>query len=262
MTLLQLPLLYGLLLPFLGTTIGAALIFLIRANFPRIIERAIFGFAAGIMIAAAVWSLLVPALREIENQGKWEILIVIVGFLIGNLALLFLDKTIPHQHLNLATSEGVKSKLSKNAKLALAVTLHNIPEGMAVGVAYAAFLANNETKPIAALALALGIAIQNIPEGTIVSFTAKTAGKSRKFSFWVGFLSGIVEPIAFVVTLIATTVAISILPFLLAFAAGAMIYVVVEELIPDMAQGEHSNIPPILFAIGFSLMMALDVLLG
>ena len=261
MTLLQFPLVYGLFIPFLGTTIGAALIFLIHENIPRIIERAIFGFASGVMIAAAVWSLLVPALQEIANHGKWEILIVIAGFLIGNLAFLFLDKTIPHQHFNLSTSEGMKSKLSKNTKLALAVTLHNIPEGMAVGVAYAAFLVNSETA-VAAFALALGIAIQNIPEGTIVSLAAKTGGKSRKRSFFVGFLSGIVEPIAFVVTLIATTVAISILPFLLAFAAGAMMYVVVEELIPDMAQGEHSNIPPMLFAIGFSLMMSLDVLLG
>lgn len=253
----------GITLPFIGTMLGAACVFLMRKDMAPMLQKGLTGFAAGVMVAASVWSLLIPSIEMTGKEGLGSIIPAIVGFLTGILFLLFLDEIIPHQHFDRSQSEGPKSHLSRTSKLVFAVTLHNFPEGMAVGVALAAALEQNAYMPMAgALALASGIAIQNFPEGAIVSMPLHDAGNSRMRSFIIGSLSGIVEPIGAIVTILLASLVLPILPYLLAFAAGAMMYVVVEELIPETQQGEHSNIGTIGFSIGFLLMMVLDVLLG
>lgn len=256
-------LLLGILIPFLGTTLGAACVFLIRKQMPALLQKSLSGFAAGVMVAASVWSLMIPSIEMTGMSGLPSIIPAVVGFMVGILFLLFLDDVVPHQHIDSNVSEGPKSHLSKTSKLVFAITLHNIPEGMAVGVALAAALDNNTYLPMAgALALSIGIAIQNFPEGAIVSMPLRAAGNSRRKSFLIGALSGIVEPIGAVITILLASVIVPVLPYLLSFAAGAMMYVVVEELIPETQEGRHSNIGTIGFAIGFLLMMILDVLLG
>lgn len=259
-------LIWGLTVPLAGTVLGSACVFIMRKQIPRLFQRALEGFAAGIMIAAAVWSLLIPALEQsAENSGgtNTSFIPVVVGFLLGTFFLLGLDHLIPHLHPGAKKAEGLDFSLKRSTKIALAVTLHNMPEGMAVGVVYAALLADTGgiTKE-AALALAIGIAIQNFPEGAIISMPLRADGVGRLKAFTIGALSGVVEPIAAILTILATSLILPVLPVLLAFAAGAMVYVVIEELVPDMAHGEHSDIGPILFAIGFALMMSLDVALG
>lgn len=253
----------GLLLPLVGTTLGSSFVFLMRKRMPTLLQKALTGFAAGVMVAASVWSLLIPSIEMTGKVGMASIIPAIVGFLFGILFLLFLDDIIPHQHIDSNQSEGPKSHLSKTSKLVFAVTLHNIPEGMAVGVALAAAMKESAYMSMAgAIALSLGIAIQNFPEGAIVSMPLRAAGNSRMRSFVMGTLSGVVEPIGAILTILLASVVLPVLPYLLAFAAGAMMYVVVEELIPETQEGRHSNIGTIGFAVGFLLMMVLDVLLG
>ncbi|MGM9843973.1 MAG: ZIP family metal transporter [Muribaculaceae bacterium] len=246
-----------LIIPVIGTTLGAAMVFLIKDRVPPLFEKVLLGFASGVMIAAAVWSLLIPSMEI--NPCNSIPLPTVIGFLFGMCFLLLLDDLVPHQHVNETESEGLKSNFSKTTKLALAVTLHNIPEGMAVGVALASTFPLNLSLSIP---LTIGIAIQNIPEGAIVSMPLRTAGNSKWKSFGIGTASGIVEPIAAIVTIWLASSISSILPYLLAFAAGAMLYVVVEELIPEASKGKHSNLSTIGFAVGFTLMMILDVVLG
>ena len=241
----------GLLIPFLGTTLGSAMVFLMKNKMSQKVEKILLGFASGVMIAASIWSLLIPAIDMAESQGKVAWIPATIGFLLGIVFLLVLDGLIPHMHLESDKPEGIKSKLKKTTMLVLAVTLHNIPEGMAVGVTFAG-----------AFALAVGIAIQNFPEGAIISMPLKSEGVSKPKAFLYGTLSGIVEPIGAIITILLTNAVIPILPYLLSFAAGAMIYVVVEELIPESQAGEHSNIGTIGVAIGFVIMMILDVALG
>lgn len=253
----------AIVLPFLGTVLGAACVFLMKKRIPLPVQKGLTGFAAGVMVAASVWSLLIPSIEMTGKEGLASIIPAITGFLIGIIFLLLLDVIIPHQHIDSAQSEGPKSHLSRTAKLVFAVTLHNIPEGMAVGVVLAAALEHNAYMPMAgAVALSLGIAIQNLPEGAIVAMPLRNAGNSRRKSFLMGAISGVVEPVGTVLTLLLASVVLPILPYLLAFAAGAMMYVVVEELIPETQEGKHSNIGTIGFTVGFLLMMALDVLLG
>ena len=253
----------GILIPFVGTTLGAACVFFMRKTLGKLLQRALAGFAAGIMVAASIWSLLIPAIKQSENMGALSFFPAVVGFWIGVLFLLALDHLIPHLHVGSEQSEGPKSKLGRTTMMVLAVTLHNIPEGMAVGVMYAGLLAGNtKITAASALALSLGIAIQNFPEGAIISLPLRAEGESKGKAFFGGVLSGVVEPVGAVLTIIAAQLIIPALPFLLSFAAGAMLYVVVEELIPEMSQGEHSNIGTVFFAVGFSLMMVLDVALG
>ena len=226
-------------------------------------QRSLAGFAAGVMVAASIWSLLIPAIEQSESMGRLSFLPAFIGFWIGILFLLLLDHMIPHLHVGSEQTEGPKRNLSRTTMMVLAVTLHNIPEGMAVGVIYAGFLAGNTLITAAgALALSIGIAIQNFPEGAIISMPLRAEGESKSRAFWGGVLSGVVEPIGAVLTILAAQFVIPVLPYLLSFAAGAMLYVVVEELIPEMSQGEHSNIGTIFFAVGFSVMMVLDVALG
>ena len=256
-------LLYGLLIPFLGTTLGSAMVFFLKNNIKQLVEKLLLGFASGVMIAASIWSLLIPAIEMSEEQGKIAWIAPAIGFLLGMLFLLILDSVIPHMHLDKEKPEGIKSKLKKTTMLVLAVTLHNIPEGMAVGVTFAGALMGNAGIAITgAFALAIGIAIQNFPEGAIISMPLRAEGVSRTKAFLYGTLSGIVEPIAAVITILLTNLVVPILPYLLSFAAGAMIYVVVEELIPESQMGEHSNIGTVGVAIGFVIMMILDVALG
>lgn len=253
----------GLLLPFAGTALGAACVFLMKKSIPSLVQKTLTGFAAGVMVAASVWSLLIPSIEMTGKEGFMSVVPAIAGFMAGILFLLLLDTIIPHQHIDSKQSEGPRSHLSKTAKLVFAITLHNIPEGMAVGVALAGAMEHNSYMPMAgAVALSIGIAIQNFPEGAIVSMPLRSAGNSRKKSFMMGALSGIVEPIGAILTIMLASFILPILPYLLAFAAGAMIYVVVEELIPETQEGRHSNMGTIGFAVGFMLMMALDVLLG
>lgn len=253
----------GLLLPFLGTSAGAACVYLMRKKLSGVLQKSLTGFAAGVMVAASVWSLLIPSIEMTGKEGAASIIPATVGFMVGILFLLLLDNIIPHQHIDSEQSEGPKSRFSKTAKLVFAITLHNIPEGMAVGVALAGALEHNSYMSMAgAVALSIGIAIQNFPEGAIVSMPLRTAGNSRNRSFVMGVLSGIVEPFAAVLTILLASIIVPLLPYLLAFAAGAMIYVVVEELIPETQEGQHSNIGTIGFAIGFMMMMVLDVVLG
>ena len=253
----------GILIPFVGTTLGAACVFFMRKTLSKLLQRALAGFAAGIMVAASIWSLLIPAIEQSENMGALSFFPAVVGFWIGVLFLLTLDHLIPHLHVGSEQSEGPKSKLGRTTMMVLAVTLHNIPEGMAVGVVYAGFLLGNSgITAMAALVLSVGIAIQNFPEGAIISMPLRANGLGRGKSFLYGFLSGVVEPVAAFVTILAAGIITPAMPYLLSFAAGAMIYVVVEELIPEMSQGRHSNIGVIAFAIGFGIMMMLDVALG
>lgn len=253
----------ALLLPLLGTTVGAALVFFLRGELKNSLQRLLSGFAAGVMVAASVWSLLIPAMEASAHMNKLAFLPAFLGVWAGFGFLMLLDKLIPHLHRNATTPEGAKSNLGRHAMLTLAVALHNLPEGMAVGVVIAGWLGGSEIVSAAgALALAAGIALQNLPEGAIISLPLHAGGASRKAAFGYGFLSGIIEPIGAVLTLLLATWITPALPFLLAFAAGAMLYVVVEELIPEMAEGGHSHIGPLAFAAGFTLMMALDVALG
>ncbi len=254
---------WGILIPFLGTTLGAACVFFMKKSLGDLIQRSLAGFAAGVMVAASIWSLLIPAIEQSENMGKLSFLPAFLGFWIGVLFLLALDHLIPHLHIGSDQTEGPKSKLGRTTMMVLAVTLHNIPEGMAVGVMYAGFLSGNtQITAAGAFALSLGIAIQNFPEGAIISMPLRAEGEKKSRAFFGGFLSGVVEPIGAVLTMIAAQLIIPALPYLLSFAAGAMLYVVVEELIPEMAQGRHSNIGTVFFAVGFSVMMVLDVALG
>ena len=253
----------GILIPFLGTTLGSACVFFMKRSLGDLVQRALAGFAAGVMVAASIWSLLIPAIEQSEGMGKLSFLPAFIGFWVGVLFLLLLDRLIPHLHIGSDKAEGSKSKLGRTTMMVLAVTLHNIPEGMAVGVMYAGFLAgNSQITAASALVLSLGIAIQNFPEGAIISMPLKAEGESKSKAFLGGVLSGVVEPVGAVLTLLAARLVIPALPYFLSFAAGAMLYVVVEELIPEMSQGRHSNIGTIFFAVGFSVMMTLDVALG
>lgn len=253
----------GLMLPFLGTSLGAACVFLMRGELNRQLQRALTGFAAGVMVAASVWSLLIPAMEQAEAQNQPAFLPAAAGFWAGILFLLLLDHLVPHLHLNSREAEGPKSSLQRATMLVLAVTLHNIPEGMAVGVVYAGWLAGGANITAAgALALSLGIAIQNFPEGAIISMPLTAEGVKKPRAFLYGVLSGIVEPLGALLTILAASLVLPALPYLLSFAAGAMLYVVVEELIPEMSEGPHSNIGTVLFAAGFTLMLVLDTALG
>lgn len=255
---------YGLLIPFLGTSLGAACVFPMKNTLSLGVQRLLTGFAAGVMTAASVWSLLIPALEQSEEtMGRLAFIPAAVGFLLGIAFLLLLDRVIPHMHMNSEESEGPKTKLPKNIMMLLAVTLHNIPEGMAVGVVYAGILYGGSGMTAAgAFALALGIAIQNFPEGAIISMPLKAEGMSKPKAFAAGVLSGAVEPLGALLTIAAAGLVVPAMPYLLSFAAGAMIYVVVEELIPEMSAGEHSDIGTVSFAAGFAAMMILDVALG
>ena len=253
----------GLLIPFLGTTLGSAMVFLMKNKMNTKVQKLLLGFASGVMIAASIWSLITPSIEMAEEQGIVSWIPAAIGFLFGIIFLLVLDSIIPHLHLNSKKPEGIKAKLKNTTMMVLAVTLHNIPEGMAVGVVFAGVLAQNTTITLAgAFALSIGIAIQNFPEGAIISMPLKNEGMSKPKAFLYGTLSGIVEPIGAIITIFLTGIVTPILPYLLSFAAGAMIYVVVEELIPESQVGEHSNIGTIGVAIGFVIMMILDVALG
>lgn len=253
----------GLLIPLAGTTLGAACVFLLRRQLPRTVERALAGFAVGVMIAASVWSLIIPSIEASEALGQLAFVPAFVGFWAGTLFILLLDHVIPHLHLRATQAEGPHTKLTRKTLLVLAVTLHNIPEGMAIGVVFAGWMTGNTAITLAgAMTLAIGIALQNFPEGAIISLPLYAEGATRKRAFLLGFGSGAVEPVAALVTIAASNVIVTALPYLLGFAAGAMVYVVVEELVPEMSQGEHSNVGAIFFAAGFTVMMALDVALG
>ena len=254
---------YGILIPFLGTSLGAACVFFMRKTLSERVQRALTGFAAGVMVAASAWSLLIPAIEESSTMGKWSFVPAAAGFWIGILFLLALDHIIPHLHAKSGQTEGPRSRLQRTTMMVLAVTLHNIPEGMAVGVVYAGYLSGSaQITAAGALALSLGIAIQNFPEGAIISMPLRAEGMKKGSAFAGGVLSGIVEPIGAVLTIMAARLIVPALPYLLSFAAGAMLYVVVEELIPEMSQGEHSNLGTVFYAVGFSVMMVLDVALG
>ena len=255
--------LLGILIPFVGTTLGSAMVFFMRREMNGRVQKALLGFASGVMIAASVWSLLIPAIEMSEEQSNIAWVPAAIGFLLGIGFLLLLDTLTPHIHLTEEEPEGIKADLKKTTMLVLAVTLHNIPEGMAVGVVYAGYLTGHAQITImGAMALSIGIAIQNFPEGAIISMPLRSEGMGKTKAFVGGVLSGIVEPVGAVLTILAAGLIVPALPYLLSFAAGAMLYVVVEELIPEMSAGEHSNIGTIFFAVGFSLMMILDVALG
>ena len=254
---------WGILIPFLGTSLGAGCVFFLKNSLRDGIQRALTGFAAGVMVAASIWSLLIPAMEQAADLGRLAFFPAAAGFWLGILFLLLLDHLIPHLHQNSLQAEGPKSQLQRTTMMVLAVTLHNIPEGMAVGVVYAGYLAGTaQITAAGALALSLGIAIQNFPEGAIISMPLRAEGMKKGRAFWGGVLSGIVEPIGAVLTILAAGIVVPALPYLLSFAAGAMLYVVVEELIPEMSQGQHSNVGTVFFAVGFSVMMVLDVALG
>lgn len=260
-------LIIGVLIPFLGTSLGSAMVYLMKNELSHKLQKSLSGFAAGVMVAASIWSLLIPAMDMVEkDMGRMAWIPAVVGFGVGIAFLLFLDSVIPHQHVDSDVAEGPKNEsLRKTTMMVLAVVIHNIPEGMAVGVAFAGVLAGNtEMTMAAALVLSIGIAIQNFPEGAIISMPLKSQGIGKNKSFIMGVLSGAVEPIAAIITILLSQIMIPILPYLLSFAAGAMIYVVVEELIPEATgEGEdHSNLGVIWFSVGFAVMMILDVALG
>ncbi len=260
---MEIEMLYGILIPFAGTSLGAASVFLMKKNMGIRIQRILTGFAAGVMVAASIWSLIIPAINQAERMGKLAFIPAVVGFWLGVGFLLLLDTVTPHLHLNTDKAEGPKSSFKKTTMLVMAVALHNIPEGMAVGVVYAGWVTGQaDITLMGAIALSIGIAIQNFPEGAIISMPLCAAGVKKPRAFWYGVLSGAVEPIAAVITILLSEIIVPALPYLLSFAAGAMIYVVVEELIPEMSSGEHSNWGTVMFAVGFSLMMTLDVALG
>ena len=253
----------GLLIPFIGTAAGAACVFFLRKDLKTSIQRALTGFAAGVMVAASIWSLIVPAIEQSADKERLAFLPAFIGFWLGVLFLLLLDHIIPHLHRSIDQAEGPKSRLNRTAMMVLAVTLHNIPEGMAVGVVYAGLLSGSSNITAGgALALALGIAIQNFPEGAIISMPLFAEGKRKPKAFALGVLSGAVEPVFGALTVLVAGLVVPAMPYLLSFAAGAMLYVVVEELIPEISAGKHSNVGVIAFALGFSVMMALDVALG
>ena len=253
----------AVLLPFLGTVLGSAFVFFLKGQMNQTLQRSLTGFAAGVMVAASVWSLIIPAMEQSEHMGKLSFLPAFVGVWAGFLFLLLLDQFIPHLHINSECPEGAPCNLGKSTMMVLAVALHNFPEGMAVGVVVAGWLTGSESISVAAaMALSLGIALQNLPEGAIISMPLKSNGMKRGKAFAYGALSGAVEPLGAIVTILLASVMVPILPYLLAFSAGAMLYVVVEELIPEMSEGDHSNIGTIFFAVGFTLMMVLDVALG
>lgn len=253
----------GLLIPFLGTSLGAACVLFMKKSLNIKVEKALTGFAAGVMVAASIWSLILPAMAQSEGMGKLAFLPAFIGFWFGILFLLLLDHIIPHLHLHSNEAEGPKSQLQKTTMMVLAVTLHNIPEGMAIGVIYAGLKVENAGITImSALALSIGIAIQNFPEGAIISLPLRANGEKKGKALLYGILSGVVEPVAAFFTIMAAGFITPALPYLLSFAAGAMMYVVVEELIPEMSEGKHSDIGTVLFALGFTVMMALDVALG
>lgn len=252
-----------LLIPFAGTVIGSAFVFFMKREMPALLQKALLGFASGVMVAASVWSLLIPSMEMTVSEGWTSVLPASGGFLAGIFFLLAIDYLTPHLHIGEDKPEGPKSKISKTAMLALAVTIHNIPEGMAVGVLVAGAMSDGMAiAPAAAMATAIGIAVQNVPEGAIISMPMRAAGNSRMRSFLIGGLSGIVEPVGALLVILLASLMTPILPYFLAFAAGAMIYVVVEELIPEASEGQHSNIGTVGFAVGFVLMMVLDVVLG
>ena len=254
---------WSLLTPFFGTALGAACVFFLKKGLGDRVQRGLTGFASGVMVAASIWSLLIPAMEQPAGVGGWAFLPAVTGFWAGILFLLGLDHLIPHLHQRSQQAEGPRTQLQRSTMMVLAVTLHNIPEGMAVGVVYAGFLAGEgQITMAAALALSLGIAIQNFPEGAIISMPLRSEGMGKAKAFAGGVLSGVVEPVGALLTILAAGLVVPALPYLLSFAAGAMLYVVVEELIPEMSQGEHSNVGTLAFALGFTLMMALDVALG
>ena len=254
---------WGLITPFAGTALGAACVFFLKKGLGDRVQRGLTGFAAGVMVAASIWSLLIPAMEQSAGAGTWAFVPAVVGFWAGVLFLLGLDHLIPHLHQRSAQAEGPHTRLRRSTMMVLAVTLHNIPEGMAVGVVYAGLLTGDgQITALGALALSLGIAMQNFPEGAIISMPLRAEGMGRTRAFLGGVLSGAVEPVGALLTILAAGLVVPALPYLLSFAAGAMLYVVVEELIPEMSQGEHSDVGTLAFALGFTLMMALDVALG
>ncbi len=253
----------GLLIPFLGTMLGSAFVFLMKEDMSVRLQKSLLGFASGVMVAASVWSLLIPAMEMEQAKGAWSVFPAAVGFLLGMGFLLLIDELTPHLHIGTDKPEGMRSHLSRTAMLVLAVTIHNLPEGMAVGVVFAG--AENGAAHISlagAVAVSVGIAIQNVPEGAIISMPMRAAGNSRWRSFLIGSLSGVVEPLGAVAVLLLASLLMPVLPYMLAFAAGAMLYVVIEELIPEASGGRHSNLSTIGFAVGFVLMMVLDVVMG
>ncbi len=253
----------AVLLPFLGTVLGASCVFFLKGKMNRTLQRSLTGFAAGVMVAASIWSLIIPAMDQSAHMGKLAFLPALIGVWAGFGFLLLLDHVIPHLHLNSSCPEGAPCQLGRSTMLVLAVALHNLPEGMAVGVVVAGWLAGSESISFAAaLALALGIALQNLPEGAIISMPLRSGGMGKGRAFTYGVLSGVIEPIGAILTILLADVLLPVLPYLLAFSAGAMLYVVVEELIPEMSEGEHSNIGTVFFAVGFTLMMVLDVALS
>lgn len=256
-------LLIGLLLPLLGTMLGSAFVFLMRGEMSVRLQKSLLGFASGVMVAASVWSLLIPSMDMVADSGRWSVVPAAIGFLLGIGFLLLLDELTPHLHLGSEKPEGLRSHLSRTAMLSLAVTIHNLPEGMAVGVVFAGAETSVSNISIAsAIAVSLGIAIQNVPEGAIISMPMRAAGNSKWKSFAIGSLSGAVEPLGALVVVLLSALMMPVLPYMLAFAAGAMMYVVVEELIPEASEGRHSNLSTIGFALGFVLMMVLDVVLS
>ena len=253
----------GIAVPFAGTVLGSACVFFMKKELSRTVQRALTGFAGGVMVAASIWSLIIPAMEQSAAMGKWSFVPSVAGFWLGILFLLLLDRIIPHLHMYADKAEGPKSRAKKTTMMVLAVTLHNIPEGMAVGVVYAGLVSGSaEITAGGALALSLGIAIQNFPEGAIISMPLHAEGKTKGGAFLDGTLSGAVEPVGALLTVLFAGLFVPAMPYLLSFAAGAMIYVVVEELIPEMSAGKHSNVGVIMFAFGFTVMMALDVALG
>ena len=253
----------GLLIPLLSTMLGSAFVFFMKDEMSARVQKSLLGFASGVMVAASVWSLLIPAMEMGADNGKWSVVPATVGFLLGIGFLLALDELTPHLHVGSDTPEGPRSRLSRTAMLALAVTIHNLPEGMAVGVVFAGAEQGASGLSVAsAVAVSLGIAIQNVPEGAIISMPMRAEGNSRWRSFLIGSLSGAVEPIGALAVLLLASLLMPVMPYMLAFAAGAMFYVVVEELIPEASSGQHSNLSTIGFAIGFVLMMVLDVVMG
>ena len=256
-------LLVALLIPLLGTMLGSAFVFFMKDDLPERVQKTLLGFASGVMVAASVWSLIIPAMEMQQADGAWRVVPAAVGFLLGIGFLLALDELTPHLHLGSSQPEGPRSRLSRTAMLSLAVTLHNLPEGMAVGVVLAgAEQGMGGISTAAALAVAVGIAIQNIPEGAIISMPMRAEGNTRWRSFVIGSLSGAVEPVGALAVVLLASLLTPLLPYMLSFAAGAMMYVVVEELIPEASSGRHSNLSTVGFALGFVLMMVLDVVMG
>ena len=254
---------FSILIPFIGTILGSGCVFLVNKELSKNTQKALAGFAAGVMVAASIWSLILPSFEASSNMGKWAFIPVVVGLWIGFIFLMFLDKVVPHLHIETNETEGLQCNMKKSTMTALAVALHNLPEGMAVGVVLASTKANPEQMPImVAIVLAIGIAIQNFPEGAIISLPLANCGIKKSKTFGLGVLSGVVEPLGAILTMFLASYITPALPYLLSFAAGAMLYVAVEELIPEMCEGKHSHVGTIFFAVGFSIMMILDIILG